>query len=184
VAVLFGNLAPRGAVVKTGGVDPEMMQHEGPARVFNSQEEALRAILEGQIRPGDVVVIRYEGPKGGPGMQEMLAPTSALMGMGLGKSVALITDGRFSGATRGACVGHISPEAAAGGPIAALRDGDIVSVDLVNNRLDVRLPEGELEERLRRLPAWTPTVTSPWLRRYAQFVTSADTGAVLRLPDS
>jgi dihydroxy-acid dehydratase len=182
LAVLFGNLAPNGAVVKVGAVDPEMMQHEGPARVFDSQEEAFEGILGGQVKAGDVVVIRYEGPRGGPGMQEMLAPTSALVGMGLGKSVALITDGRFSGASRGAAVCHVSPEAAAGGPIAALRDGDTIALDLVNRMLDVKLSEGEIEERLSKLSPWEPQVTSPWLRRYAHFVSSADTGAVLRMP--
>jgi len=182
LAILSGNLVPQGAVAKVGAVDPEMMQHQGPARVFDSQDEALEGILGGQIKPGDVVVIRYEGPRGGPGMQEMLAPTSALMGMGLGLSVALITDGRFSGASRGAAVAHVSPEAAAGGPIAAVRDGDIIAVDLVNRRVDVRLSDSEIQDRLTKLSSWEPKVTSPWLRRYAHFVTSADTGAVLRVP--
>ena len=182
LAVLFGNLAPRGAVVKVGAVDPEMMQHEGSARVYESQEEAYAGILGGKVKSGDVVVIRYEGPKGGPGMQEMLAPTSALMGMGLGSSVALITDGRFSGASRGAAVCHVSPEAAARGPIAALRDGDTVALDLVNRTLDAKLSEAEIEDRLNKLPPWESTVTSPWLRRYAHFVSSADTGAVLKTP--
>ena len=182
LAVLFGNLAPKGAVVKVGAVDPEMMQHEGPAKVFDSQEESYAGILGGQVKPGDVVVIRYEGPRGGPGMQEMLAPTSALIGMGLGKSVALITDGRFSGASRGAAVCHVSPEAAARGPIAALRDGDTIALDLVNRTLDAKLSAAEIEDRLGKLPPWQPRVTSPWLRRYAHFVTSADTGAVLRVP--
>jgi len=182
LAVLFGNLAPNGAVVKVGAVDPEMMQHEGPARVFDSQEEAFEGILGGEVKAGDVVVIRYEGPRGGPGMQEMLAPTSALVGMGLGKSVALITDGRFSGASRGAAVCHVSPEAAAGGPIAALRDGDTIALDLVNRTVDVKLSESEIEERLSKLSPWEAQVTSPWLRRYAHFVSSADTGAVLRVP--
>src|SRR5690606_22575132 len=144
---LFGNLAPDGAVVKTAGVDPEMLTHRGPARVFESMEDACSAILSGKILAGDVVVIRYEGPKGGPGMQEMLAPTANLMGMGLGKEVALITDGRFSGGTRGACIGHVSPEAAAGGPIGLLRDGDMVIIDIPNNRLEVELDE--LDLRLR-----------------------------------
>src|SRR5690606_21572244 len=147
LAILFGNLAPDGAVVKTAGVDPEMLTHRGPARVFESMEDACSAILSGKIVPGDVVVIRYEGPKGGPGMQEMLAPTANLMGMGLGKDVALITDGRFSGGTRGACIGHVSPEAAAGGPIGLLRDGDIISIDIPNNRLDVELDELDLALR-------------------------------------
>ena len=182
LAILFGNLAPDGAVVKVGAVPAGMMQHEGPAKVFDSQEEALEGILGGRIRPGDVVVIRYEGPRGGPGMQEMLGPTAALMGSGLGESVALITDGRFSGVSRGAVVCHIAPEAAAGGPIAALRDGDIVQVDMHNRSVDVKLSGAEIEERLSRLPPWKPRVTSPWLRRYAHLVTSANTGAVLRVP--
>jgi dihydroxy-acid dehydratase len=182
LAILFGNLAPDGAVVKVGAVPAGMMQHEGPAKVFDSQEEALQGILGGRIRPGDVVVIRYEGPRGGPGMQEMLGPTAALMGSGLGESVALITDGRFSGVSRGAVVCHIAPEAAAGGPIAALRDGDIVQVDMLNRTVDVKLSEAEIEDRLSRLPPWKPRVTSPWLRRYAHLVTSANTGAILRAP--
>jgi dihydroxy-acid dehydratase len=182
LAILHGNLAPDGAVVKVGAVDPEMMQHEGPAKVFDSQDEAFRGILDGQVKPGNVVVIRYEGPKGGPGMQEMLSPTSALIGMGLGKSVALITDGRFSGASRGAAVCHISPEAAARGPIAALKDGDRINVDLVNKTVNVKLTDGQIKDRLSKLPAWRSKITSPWLRRYAHFVTSADTGAVLRVP--
>ena len=182
LAILFGNLAPDGAVVKVGAVDPRMMQHEGPARVYDSQEESYAAVLGGQVKPGDVVIIRYEGPKGGPGMQEMLAPTSALVGMGLGSSVALITDGRFSGASSGAAVCHVSPEAAVGGPIAALQDGDTIAVDLVNHTLDVKLSEGEIQSRLRRTQPREPKITSPWLRRYAHFVTSADTGAVLKTP--
>jgi dihydroxy-acid dehydratase len=182
LAVVFGNLAPDGAVVKVGAVDPEMMQHEGPAKVFDSQDEAFSGILNGQVKAGDVVVIRYEGPKGGPGMQEMLSPTSALIGMGLGKSVALITDGRFSGASRGAAVCHIAPEAAAGGPIAALKDGDTITADLVNRTINAKLSDGEIKDRLSKLPEWESKITSPWLRRYAHFVTSADTGAVLRVP--
>ncbi len=182
LAILFGNLAPEGAVVKTAGVSPKMMVHRGPAIVFNSQEEAVSGILGGKVKPGHVVVIRYEGPKGGPGMQEMLAPTSQIMGMGLGESVALITDGRFSGGTRGACVGHVSPEAAAGGPIGLIEDGDIIVVDIPNRRLDVELSEEELAERRRR---WTPLVREnlpPFLRKYAAMATSANLGAVLRLP--
>jgi len=182
LAIVFGNLAPDGAVVKVGAVPAGMMHHEGPARVCDSQEEAFDGILGGQVKPGDVVVIRYEGPRGGPGMQEMLAPTSALMGAGLGESVALITDGRFSGASRGAAVCHVAPEAAAGGPIAALRNGDIVEVDIVNRTVDVKLSEAEIQDRLSRLPPWKPSVSSPWLRRYAHLVTSANTGAVLRVP--
>ena len=183
LAILYGNLAPDGAVCKVAAVAPEMRQHEGPARIYNSQEEALKAILSRQVKPGDVVVIRYEGPRGGPGMQEMLSPTSAIVGMGLDSSVALITDGRFSGASTGGCVGYVSPEAAANGPIAALVDGDRIVLDLVNNRLEARLSEGEIRDRLSKLPPFKSRATSPWLRRYAQFVTSADTGAVLRMPD-
>lgn len=179
LAVLFGNLAPRGAVVKTGGVAPAMRRFSGPARIYESQDDALRGILAGEVQPGEVVVIRYEGPKGGPGMQEMLSPTSAIMGMGLGDKVALITDGRFSGGTRGACIGHVSPEAAAGGPIAALQPGDVVEIDLDARRLDVRLPQEEIERRLAALPPFQPRTTSRWLRRYQYFVTSADRGAVL-----
>ncbi|WP_298007882.1 dihydroxy-acid dehydratase [Anaerolinea sp.] len=181
LAVLFGNLAPRGAVVKTGGVVPAMRRFSGPARIYESQEDALRGILAGEVQPGEVVVIRYEGPKGGPGMQEMLSPTSAIMGMGLGDKVALITDGRFSGGTRGACIGHVSPEAAAGGPIAALQPGDVVEMDLDARRLDVRLPQEEIERRLAALPPFQPRTTSRWLRRYQHFVTSADRGAVLEV---
>jgi dihydroxy-acid dehydratase len=179
LAILFGNLAPRGSVVKTGGVSPAMRRFSGPARIYESQEEALRGILAHEVQPGEVVVIRYEGPKGGPGMQEMLSPTSAIMGMGLGDKVALITDGRFSGGTRGACIGHVSPEAAAGGPIAALKPGDVVEIDLDARTLNVRLSDEEIARRLAELPPFQPRTTSRWLRRYQQFVTSADTGAVL-----
>jgi dihydroxy-acid dehydratase len=179
LAILFGNLAPQGAVVKTAGVAAGKSRHSGPARIFESQEQALEGILNHQIQPGDVVVIRYEGPRGGPGMQEMLAPTSAIMGMGLGESVALITDGRFSGGTRGVCVGHISPEAAAGGPIAALRDGDLIEIDLEQRSLNVHLSDEQIGERLAALPPFEPRTTSPWLRRYARMVTSASQGAVL-----
>ncbi|MEM4390149.1 MAG: dihydroxy-acid dehydratase [Candidatus Micrarchaeia archaeon] len=178
--VLFGNLAPNGAVVKVGAVDKEMLFHRGPARVFDSEAEAVKGILGGEVKPGEVIVIRYEGPKGGPGMPEMLAPTSQVVGMGLAKSVALITDGRFSGGTRGACVGHVSPEAAAGGPIAALRDGDIIVIDIPNGRLDVELSEAEISARLAKLPPFKPKITRGWLARYARFVTSANTGAVLK----
>ncbi len=180
LAVLFGNLAPEGAIVKTAGVLPEMMVHRGPAVVFESHDEANAGILNGRVKPGDVVVIRYEGPRGGPGMQEMLAPTSNIMGMGLGDSVALITDGRFSGGTRGACIGHVSPEAAAGGPIALVRDGDMISIDIPNRRLELEVSE---EELARRRAEWTPPpirTTSKWLRRYASLVTSGSQGAVLR----
>ena len=180
LAILFGNLAPQGAVVKTGGVNASMRRFSGKARIFESQEEAMAGIMGSQVQPGDVVVIRYEGPKGGPGMQEMLSPTSAIIGMGLGDQVALVTDGRFSGGTRGACIGHVSPEAAAGGPIAALQEGDIIDIDLENRALNVRLSEAEIKRRLSVLSPFQPRARSKWLRRYAHFVTSADSGAVLR----
>ena len=179
LAVLFGNLAPNGAVIKTGGVNRAMWKFSGPVRIYESQESAYEGILNSEVQAGEVVVIRYEGPRGGPGMQEMLSPTSAIMGMGLGEKVALITDGRFSGGTRGACIGHVSPEAAAGGPIAALRPGDIVELDLENKTLNVNLSEVEIQQRLSELPPFESRATSKWLRRYAQMVTSADTGAVL-----
>ncbi len=179
LAILFGNLAPDGAVVKTGGITAGMRQHSGPARIYNSQDEAMQSILSQQVQPGDVVVIRYEGPRGGPGMQEMLSPTSAIMGMGLGDQVALITDGRFSGGTRGACIGHVSPEAAANGPIAALQDGDIIDIDIAARSLSVRLSDQEIAQRLAELPPYEPSTESSWLRRYARFVTSASTGAIL-----
>ncbi|HEX6771924.1 MAG TPA: dihydroxy-acid dehydratase, partial [Acidobacteriaceae bacterium] len=179
LAILTGNLAPDGAVVKVGAVSPSMMKHTGPARIYNSQEEACAGILNRQVQEGDVVVIRYEGPRGGPGMQEMLAPTANIMGMGLGEKVALITDGRFSGGTRGACIGHVSPEAAAGGPIAALIDGDMISIDLIEHRLDVNLTPEQMEQRISAAQPPRATVKSRWLRRYASLVTSANTGAVL-----
>lgn len=179
LAVFYGNLAPEGALLKTGAVDPDVTHHEGPAVIFNSQEEAGEGIAAGKVKAGDVVVIRYEGPRGGPGMPEMLAPTSALVGMGLGKSVALITDGRFSGGTRGICLGHISPEAAEGGPLALLEPGDIITIDLPSRRLDVRLSEQELERRRARWHPPEPKVRSGWLSRYARMVTSASHGAVL-----
>jgi dihydroxy-acid dehydratase len=179
LAVLFGNLAPEGAVIKAAGVSSTMRKHSGPARIYESQEEAQAGILAGEVQPKDVVIIRYEGPKGGPGMQEMLSPTSALMGMGLGDKVALITDGRFSGGTRGACIGHVSPEAAARGPIAALQNGDIVDIDIDARALNVRLSDEELKARLEALPQFESKITSKWLRRYAHFVTNASNGAVL-----
>ncbi len=180
LAALFGNLAPDGAIVKTGGVEEAMKRHSGPARIYESQEAAMRGILNKEVQPGDVVVIRYEGPRGGPGMQEMLSPTSAIMGMGLGDRVALITDGRFSGGTRGACIGHISPEAAARGPIAALEEGDTIHIDLYARTLDVDLSDGEIQRRLEALPPFEPDIDSRWLQRYARMVTSASTGAVLQ----
>ena len=179
IAVLFGNLAEHGCVVKQSAVAPEMMQHSGPARVFNSEEEAIKVIYAGGIQPGDVVVIRYEGPKGGPGMREMLNPTSAICGMGLGASVALITDGRFSGATRGAAIGHVSPEAAAGGTIGLVEEGDIVSIDIPNHKITLEVPDNILAQRKATLVMPEPKVKSGYLARYAKLVTSADKGAVL-----
>ncbi|MGB9976877.1 dihydroxy-acid dehydratase [Thermovenabulum sp.] len=179
LAVLFGNLAPDGAVVKEAAVAPEMLYHEGPARVFDSEEEAVDAILNGKINKGDVVVIRYEGPKGGPGMREMLSPTSAIAGMGLDKEVALITDGRFSGATRGASIGHVSPEAMEGGPIALIKDGDKIRIDIKGRRLDVLLTQEELKERKKSWVCPPPKVKEGYLARYSRMVTSASTGAVL-----
>ena len=178
IAVLKGNLAPEGSVVKRSAVLPEMLVHEGPARVFECEEDAQAAINAGKINPGDVVVIRYEGPKGGPGMREMLNPTSAIMGMGLGSSVALITDGRFSGATRGACIGHVSPEAASGGPIGIVQEGDIISIDIPGNKLELKI---DAEEYNRRMSGFVPKVKplSGYLKRYAALVSSGAKGAVL-----
>ena len=180
LAILFGNLAPNGSVVKTGAVDQSMLTHLGPARIYESQEEALSGILSHEVQEGDVVVIRMEGPKGGPGMPEMLSPTSAIMGMGLGDKVALITDGRFSGGTRGACIGHISPEAADGGPIAVLQNGDIININIPERSLNVDLSDKEIQNRLRELPPFTPKITHGYLGRYARMVTSANEGAVLK----
>jgi dihydroxy-acid dehydratase len=179
LAILFGNLAPEGAVVKSAGIVPEMMVHRGPAVVFDSHDDANTGILNGEVKPGDVVIIRYEGPKGGPGMQEMLAPTSNIMGMGLGSTTALVTDGRFSGATRGASIGHVSPEAAAGGPIGLVQNGDMIAIDIPARRLDVEISEDELA---RRRAAWKPVSRelSGWLKRYASMVTSGSEGAVLK----
>jgi dihydroxy-acid dehydratase len=178
IAVLKGNLAPEGSVVKRSAVLPEMLVHEGPARVFECEEDAQAAINAGKINPGDVVVIRYEGPKGGPGMREMLNPTSAIMGMGLGSSVALITDGRFSGATRGACIGHVSPEAASGGPIGIVREGDIIFIDIPGNKLELKISAQEYEERMKAFVPKTKPL-SGYLRRYAALVSSGAKGAVL-----
>ena len=177
--MLKGNLAVDGCVVKQSAVAPEMMVHEGPARVFDSEEEAIAAIYEKKIVAGDVVVIRYEGPKGGPGMREMLNPTSAICGMGLGESVALITDGRFSGATRGASIGHISPEAAAGGLIALVEEGDVISIDIPNCKIELRVPDEVLAERRARWACPEPKVKTGYLARYAKLVSSADKGAIL-----
>ena len=179
LAILFGNLAPQGAVVKTAAVDAAMMVHSGPARIYESQEEAVRGILNGEVQPGEVVVIRYEGPRGGPGMPEMLAPTSAIVGLGLGEKVALITDGRFSGGTRGACIGHVSPEAAEKGPLAALHSEDIIHIDIPGHRLSVELSDEEIEARLNELPPFELKIKSGYLGRYARMVTSANTGAVM-----
>lgn len=180
IAVLKGNLAPEGCVVKRSAVAPEMMLHTGPAQVFNSEEEAIEAIYAGKIVPGDVVVIRYEGPKGGPGMREMLNPTSALAGMGLDKTVALITDGRFSGASRGASIGHVSPEAASGGPIGLVQEGDAIAIDIPNASIMLQVSEEELAARKAAYVQPAPNITTGWLGRYARMVTSADEGAVLR----
>ena len=180
IAVLFGNIAPKGCVVKRSAVDPAMLKHSGPARVFDSEEEAIEAIYEGKIVKGDVVVIRYEGPKGGPGMREMLNPTSALAGMKLDKDVALITDGRFSGATRGAAIGHVSPEAASRGPIAVIREGEMIDIDINAGTIDLRISEEELQQRLDAWTAPEPKIKGGWLERYARLVSSADEGAVLK----
>ncbi len=182
LAVLQGNLAPDGSVVKRSAVVSQMLVHEGPARVFECEEDASEAILGGKINKGDVVVIRYEGPKGGPGMREMLNPTSQIAGMGLGDSVALITDGRFSGASRGASIGHVSPEAAVGGPIALIQEGDIISIDIPNNSLKVKVSDEEMEERRKNWTPREPKVTTGYLARYAALVTSGDRGAVLEIP--
>jgi len=182
LAILYGNLAPEGSVVKTGAVDSKMLVHKGPAKIYNSQDDAMQGILNGDVVAGDVVVIRYEGPKGGPGMPEMLSPTSAIMGLGLGDKVALITDGRFSGGTRGACIGHVSPEAAEGGPISAIKNGDIISIDIPNKKLEVELSASELKERLKSVKQFEPKIKKGYLARYSKMVTSASTGAVLSFP--
>jgi dihydroxy-acid dehydratase len=179
LTVLFGNLAPRGAVVKVAGVLPEMMEFEGPAKIYESQEAALTGILAGEVKDGDVVVIRYEGPRGGPGMQEMLSPTSALTGSGV--KAALITDGRFSGGTRGLCIGHVSPEAAAGGPIAAVKEGDRIYINAHTYTIELKVSDDELAKRLKAVPKFEPKVKRGWLARYLQHVTSADTGAVFEI---
>jgi dihydroxy-acid dehydratase len=182
IAVLKGNIAPDTGIVKKSAVVPEMMVHEGPARVFDCEEDAISAILGGKIVAGDVVVIRYEGPKGGPGMREMLNPTSAIAGMGLGSSVALITDGRFSGASRGASIGHVSPEAAVGGPIALIEEGDIISIDIPNNSLNVKVSDEELKARREKWQPREPKVTTGYLARYRELVTSGNRGAILEIP--
>ncbi len=179
IAILKGNIAPDGAVVKRAAVAPEMLKHSGPARVFDSEDAAIEAIYNGKIKKGDVVIIRYEGPKGGPGMREMLGPTSAIAGMGLDRDVALITDGRFSGASRGASIGHVSPEAMEGGPISAVRDGDFINIDIPEGRLNVQLDQNEIDRRLKDWKAPEPRIKSGYLGRYARLVSSADKGAVL-----
>jgi dihydroxy-acid dehydratase len=179
LTILFGNLAPNGAVVKTAGVLPQMMKHSGPAVIFNSEPEAYQGIVDGKVKSGDVVVVRYEGPKGGPGMQEMLAPTAAIKGVHLDDSVALVTDGRFSGGTAGACIGHVSPEAAEGGPIGLLKDGDIIEIDIPNESISVRLSDAELKRRAKSFKAPEPRYKSGYLAKYAKLATSADKGAVL-----
>jgi dihydroxy-acid dehydratase len=178
ISILFGNLAPDGSVVKSAAVASEMLVHRGPARVFNSEEEATAAIMKGEFKSGEVIVIRYEGPKGGPGMREMLAATSLLSGMGMDKKVALITDGRFSGGTRGAAIGHVSPEAAEKGPIATLRDGDMIKINIPDHKLEVELSQKELEQRLASLPSFEPRIKTGYLKRYSDKVSSASTGAV------
>jgi len=182
IAVLKGNLAPDSAVVKRSAVAPEMLKHKGPARVFDCEEDAIKAILGGKINPQDVVVIRYEGPKGGPGMREMLGPTSAIMGMGLGSSVALVTDGRFSGASRGACIGHVSPEAAVGGNIALVEEGDIISIDIDNYSINVLVSDEELAKRRAKWKPRKPRITTGYLARYTAMVTSGNRGAILEVP--
>jgi dihydroxy-acid dehydratase len=180
IAVLTGNLAPDGAVVKAAGISANMMVHQGPAKTFDSEETAMKAILDKKIQKGDVVVIRYEGPKGGPGMREMLSPTAAIAGMGLSESVALITDGRFSGATRGPCIGHVSPEAATGGPIALLKDGDIIEIDVPKRKLNVKLSNEELAKRAKSWTAKEPNVKTGYLMRYSRMVEAANKGSILK----
>ena len=180
LAVLYGNIAPNGSIVKTGAVAENMLYHKGPARIYESQDDAIKAIHNGEVQPGDVVVIRYEGPKGGPGMPEMLAPTSAIMGMGLGSKVALITDGRFSGGTRGACIGHISPEAASGGPIAIIKEKDEIEIDIANRKINLNIDQKTFDLRMRSIEKFKPKINKGYLGRYARLVTSANTGAVLK----
>ena len=180
LAVLYGNIAPNGSIVKTGAVAENMLYHKGPARIYESQDDAIKAIQDGKVQPGDVVVIRFEGPKGGPGMPEMLAPTSAIMGMGLGSEVALITDGRFSGGTRGACIGHISPEAASGGPIAIIKEKDEIEIDIRNRKINLNIDHKTFNDRIKSIEKFEPKINKGYLGRYARLVTSANTGAVLK----
>ena len=180
IAILRGNLAPDGAVVKQSAVSKKMMKFQGVARVYNSEEEGMKAILHNRIKPGDVVVIRYEGPKGGPGMREMLSPTAAIAGMGLSESVALITDGRFSGGTRGPCIGHISPEAMEGGVIGILKDGDKIDINIPKRKIDVLLSPKEIKERLKKWKPIRPKITKGYLARYSKLVSSAGSGAIMK----
>ena len=180
IAVLYGNIAPNGAVVKQSGVSDKMMKFSGKARVFNREEEAMQAIMNSKIKKGDCVVIRYEGPSGGPGMREMLAPTAAIVGLGLADSVALITDGRFSGGTKGPCIGHISPEASSGGPIAILKDGDTIAIDIPNRKIEAKLNQEEIEKRFKNWKPVAPKIKTGYLSRYSRLVTSADKGAILK----
>jgi dihydroxy-acid dehydratase len=180
LAILFGNLAPHGAVIKEAAVEKSMLVFRGPARVYDSQDDAIKGILDKEVESGEVVIIRYEGPKGGPGMPEMLTPTSAIMGMGLGDKVALITDGRFSGGTRGACIGHVSPEAAEKGPIAIVENGDIVSINIPERKLNVELSDKEIKDRIAALIEFKPKITKGYLARYSRMVTSASTGAIVK----
>jgi dihydroxy-acid dehydratase len=180
IAILRGNLAPDGAVVKQSAVAPAMQKNEGIARVFDCEDDAIAAIMAGRIKGGDIVVIRYEGPKGGPGMREMLSPTSAIVGMGLDKTVALLTDGRFSGGTQGAAIGHISPEAAEGGPIALIKEGDIIAIDIPAKKLNLKVSNEELTKRRKALKPFKPRITTGYLARYAKLVTSASTGAIFK----
>jgi dihydroxy-acid dehydratase len=180
IAILYGSLAPRGAVVKYAAISPRMMKHKGPARVFNCEEDALKVILNKGIKRGDVIVIRFEGPKGGPGMREMLSSTAAVVGMGLSESVALVTDGRFSGGTRGPCIGHVSPEAAEGGPIAIVQDGDQIAIDIRHRKLDLLLSSSEIKARLERLKLPEPRIKKGYLALYSRIVSSATEGAIRR----
>ena len=180
IAVLSGNIAPEGAVVKQSGVSDKMMKFTGRARVFNREEEAMQAIMNNKIKKGDCIVIRYEGPAGGPGMREMLAPTAAIVGLGLADSVALITDGRFSGGTKGPCIGHISPEASSGGPIAILKEGDTITIDIPNRKIEAKLTKEEIKKRFKNWKSVEPKIKTGYLSRYSRLVTSADKGAILK----
>ena len=180
IAVLYGNIEPNGAVVKQSGVSEKMMKFSGRARVFNREEEAMSAIMNNKIKKGDCIVIRYEGPAGGPGMREMLAPTAAIVGLGLADSVALITDGRFSGGTKGPCIGHISPEASSAGPIAILKDGDTITIDIANRKIEAKLSKEEIRKRFKNWKPIAPKIRTGYLSRYSRLVSSADKGAILK----